>query len=480
MKKPRLFIGSSVEGLNIAYAIQENLSHSAEITVWDQGVFDLSDTSIESLISVIEKTDFGVFVFTPDDIITIRGKKNMTVRDNVLFELGLFIGKIGRKRSFIIMPDSCSAFHLPTDLLGITPGKYELIRSDNNFKAATGSCSNKIREAINKLGFIEQQETQTDTTTIDKKEDESKNEDWVEEIFVKKNYTEGIKILKRKARYSKDEDEKVQFGSYISYCELQLDYKKGLEEYEKLIISYPKNNIGFKNYAQTLMENNIFDDAIKIIDLGLSKCIRKIGLTILKAECFWLTGRKVDAIAVLNNSKEKTDPLICAKLVSYYSQNKDFDSAITVAKFGYKNNPKNVELLSEFARITFEKEDYDFSLFLFHELTLLSPENYYAWTMYGNCLFYKELYNSALNSYEKGNEITKEKEHWILENIGNLYSLRGLYSKAEFFLQKANKITNKSEYGLSKQSQIYKSIEGEKQKITEIIQIGKSKLSSLK
>jgi predicted nucleotide-binding protein len=477
MKKPRLFIGSSTEGLSIAYAIQENLSYSAEITVWDQGVFNLSDTTIESLMSVIDTTDFGVFVFTPDDITTIRGKKNITVRDNVLFELGLFIGKIGRKRSFIIMPDN-TEFHLPTDLLGLTPGKYETNRSDGNQRAATGSCSNKIREAINKLGFIEEQDTQIDTATIDKKEEKSKHEDWVEEIFINKNYSEGIKLLKKKIRYSKEEDDKVNYSGFVCYCELQLDYKKGIDEYEKLLTSFPTNNIGFIAYAQSLMDNNNFDDAIKIIDKGLIKCSRKVGLILMKADCFWLTNRKADAITILNYSKEKNDSSICAKLANYFSQNKEFDSAIATAKIGYKNNPKDAELLSEFARISFDKGDYDLSLFLFNELTILTPENPYAWCMYGNSLFHKDLYNSALNCYEKANEFAKEKEAWIIENIGNLYNHRGLYSKAELVLQKANKIFDKSEYGLARQSDAYKAIEEEKKKIGEIMLVGKSKLSN--
>jgi tetratricopeptide (TPR) repeat protein len=198
----------------------------------------------------------------------------------------------------------------------------------------------------------------------------------------------------------------------------------------------------------------------------------------MKADCFWQTNRRSEAISILNNSKFKNDSLICSKLANYFSQNKEFDSALAILKVGYKNNPKDAELISEFARISFEKGDYELSLFLFKELTILKPENAYAWCMYGNSLFHKELYNSALNCYEKANEFANEKEVWILENIGNLYNQRGLFSKAELILKKANKIFDKSEYGLARQSDSYKSIEEEKKKIAEIILVGKSKLSN--
>lgn len=143
--KPRLFIGSSTEALDIAYAIQENLAYDSNPTVWTQGIFELSSNTLDDLLTSLDNFDFGIFVFNPDDVSRIRNNKVTTVRDNVIFELGLFIGKLGKKRVFFVLPDNLSDFHLPTDLLGVTPGKYNSEREDKNLKAATGPFCNQVR-----------------------------------------------------------------------------------------------------------------------------------------------------------------------------------------------------------------------------------------------------------------------------------------------------------------------------------------------
>ncbi len=146
--KPRVFITSSVEGLDVAYAVQENLEYEFEVTVWPQGIFQPSKTALTSLLAGLHSFDGAVFVFSPDDTTAIRGREQPTVRDNVLFELGLFIGRLGSDKCFILKPRTFSELHFPSDLLGLTPASYDGERSDKNVTAAVGPACNKIRKAL--------------------------------------------------------------------------------------------------------------------------------------------------------------------------------------------------------------------------------------------------------------------------------------------------------------------------------------------
>src|SRR5262249_8292947 len=149
--KPRVFIGSWKEGEEIANAIHANLDEQAECTVWTQGVVGLSENSIESLTRKVDESEFGVFVFTPDDSLTMRGKLFSAPRDNVVYELGLFSGALGRERCFFVTPRR-SAIHLPTDLLGMTAGSYETGRRDNDLQAADGRFCTKMTRRASRFG----------------------------------------------------------------------------------------------------------------------------------------------------------------------------------------------------------------------------------------------------------------------------------------------------------------------------------------
>jgi len=153
LRKPRLFIASSIESLPVAEAVNVNLDHEMEVTVWKNGTFKLSSSTIDDLVEKSSAVDFALFIFTPDDISSIRSRQEHVVRDNVIFEMGLFVGAIGKSRSFILKPRDIE-MHLPTDLLGVTPADYDSSRSDGDMVSATNRACALIKTEVARIGLI--------------------------------------------------------------------------------------------------------------------------------------------------------------------------------------------------------------------------------------------------------------------------------------------------------------------------------------
>lgn len=125
--RPVLFIGSSKEALSIAQEIRNGLSkEDIIIHLWtDGGVFGASNFPIEDLENQVSFSDFAVLVLSPDDKIVSRNKDIDAPRDNVIFELGLFMGALRRERAFIVIPRN-SDIKIPTDILGLNPLQYTI------------------------------------------------------------------------------------------------------------------------------------------------------------------------------------------------------------------------------------------------------------------------------------------------------------------------------------------------------------------
>ena len=152
MTKPRpsMFIGSSAEGLPVAEAIQLNLDYSCEVTIWSQGVFGLGQGTLESLVDRLHDFDFAALILTPDDITISRDVETQAPRDNVLLELGLFIGALGRERTFVVF-DRGANLKLPSDLAGVTPATYQK-HSSGNLQSSLGAATTLIKGTIENLG----------------------------------------------------------------------------------------------------------------------------------------------------------------------------------------------------------------------------------------------------------------------------------------------------------------------------------------
>jgi CRP/FNR family transcriptional regulator, cyclic AMP receptor protein len=151
--RPVIFIGSSVEGLKIAEQIQLGLSHAYVVPqVWTNNVFLPGGGSMEALENRITSADFGVLVCTPDDQVTNekRGVETVAPRDNVILELGMCLGAMGRQRAYLVRPRGVE-LKIPTDLLGITPIDY-VADDSTNLAAHIGPVCTLIKQAVERLG----------------------------------------------------------------------------------------------------------------------------------------------------------------------------------------------------------------------------------------------------------------------------------------------------------------------------------------
>jgi CRP/FNR family transcriptional regulator, cyclic AMP receptor protein len=150
--KIHIFIMSSAEALGIARAVQSGLDDgSLQVSVWTDGVFRASQYAIENLERELDRSDFAIAVVQPDDATKSKGKHKPSARENVIFELGFFIGRLGRHRALLLEPRG-EEVKLPSDLTGLTTIPYR-IPPGKDWAAALGPACNRIREIISDLGL---------------------------------------------------------------------------------------------------------------------------------------------------------------------------------------------------------------------------------------------------------------------------------------------------------------------------------------
>jgi O-acetyl-ADP-ribose deacetylase (regulator of RNase III) len=151
--KPNLkaFVGSSSESRGIAEAILRNFERKVEITCWYHDFFEPNSSVLEDLVAKASHFDFGIFIFAPDDVVQIRKESSASVRDNVLFEAGFFIGRLGTRRVFIVTDEDSQDMRVATDLSGRNLVKFTR-REDGNLPAALEPACNTLFNKMEKEG----------------------------------------------------------------------------------------------------------------------------------------------------------------------------------------------------------------------------------------------------------------------------------------------------------------------------------------
>ncbi|MBP3541543.1 MAG: nucleotide-binding protein [Clostridia bacterium] len=117
MRKKILILGSNDElsyAERMSMALSERFSNEPldfECVLWNNPlIWKNGSTTLPSLIDMaIELKREGGFVlavFTPDDVVELRGKSQFCSRDNVWLEYGLFVGMLGISHVFAMCPQN--------------------------------------------------------------------------------------------------------------------------------------------------------------------------------------------------------------------------------------------------------------------------------------------------------------------------------------------------------------------------------------
>lgn len=169
INRPLVFVGSSSEGIEIARAVQSQLEDVSEVELWNEGIFGLSSGTLEALVNALHTFDFAVLVLTPDDVTISRGVEQNSARDNILLEIGLFIGKLGRDRTFVLYSRD-SNVKIPSDLAGVTLASFSKPSTNSKLESAVGPACTKIRNTIRDKGRMDELTRVTHTLNIQKGE----------------------------------------------------------------------------------------------------------------------------------------------------------------------------------------------------------------------------------------------------------------------------------------------------------------------
>jgi CRP/FNR family transcriptional regulator, cyclic AMP receptor protein len=150
--KIRVFIISSTEVLSIARAVQNAFKHDDfTVMIWTDGVFRAGFYFLEALEAQVDDSDFAIAIAHGDDITQTRGNEWPVPRDNVIFELGLFMGRLGRARAILLEPRA-QKIKLPSDLAGVTTITYSVPEQKSDMAASLGPACNELRDHINRFG----------------------------------------------------------------------------------------------------------------------------------------------------------------------------------------------------------------------------------------------------------------------------------------------------------------------------------------
>ncbi len=148
--KPKLFIGSSRSNLSIAEKVKSYLSSNVDCSIWNSPeIWEINQSTFDNLLRCVSYFDFGLFIATADDWTLTKDKIVIEPRDNVILEMALFCGALGRDKSFLMVEEGIK---LPTDFDGIYMPYFKK-EDEKSIQSACDAYSKRITQHY-RLGYL--------------------------------------------------------------------------------------------------------------------------------------------------------------------------------------------------------------------------------------------------------------------------------------------------------------------------------------
>ncbi|HWF10878.1 MAG TPA: TIR domain-containing protein [Bryobacteraceae bacterium] len=137
----RVFILASSADSEIGRAVESACAdHGFQAVVWSEGSFGAGSYAVDKLEEVLDRSDVAIAIIDPQE--------NAASRDSVIFELGFFMGRLGRHRTFLVEPRA-EDLKLPPEFGGIHAVTYN--PAHDSAQAGAGVCK-RLAKAIRELG----------------------------------------------------------------------------------------------------------------------------------------------------------------------------------------------------------------------------------------------------------------------------------------------------------------------------------------
>lgn len=125
--KAKIFFGSSSEAKEDLRILSRQVCHEdwAVPVLWSREGFPPGRSYLDSLLKQSREVQFAVFLCRGDDVVDSRSVRSMAPRDNVIFEIGMFVRALGPEAVLLVVPETNPPVKIPSDYAGFPSIRYE-------------------------------------------------------------------------------------------------------------------------------------------------------------------------------------------------------------------------------------------------------------------------------------------------------------------------------------------------------------------